>query len=377
MTSTALTVRRATVQDAAAFARTMGDAAVFPNLMQLPYASEEAWKTRLTEAQAAGKTDLILVAERAGEVVGSAGLHPAGALLRRRHVAMLGISVAREAWRQGVGSALMQALCDCADRWMQVLRIELEVYADNAPAIALYRKFGFELEATHRNFALRDGVYADSLGMARLHPHPPALANAATQTSARVAAPATETRAGRNANISWTLRAAEASDDDAVAALMTQRGVVEGLLQTPWTAIDQVKQIFAHPPKDRCAVVAVAEARVVAYARLGVEPGLRRRHAAGLVIFVAPQWQGRRVGSALMAALLDWADAWAGILRVELEVLDGNAAAIALYRKFGFEMEGRQRAAVLRDGAYVDAHVMARLHPSAPRLPGPAFPDTA
>ena len=37
----------------------------------------------------------------------------------------------------------MTSLCDYADRWGQVLRIELQVFADNARAIALYRSFGF------------------------------------------------------------------------------------------------------------------------------------------------------------------------------------------------------------------------------------------
>ena len=69
----------------------------------------------------------------------------------------------------------MQALCDYADGWAQILRIELGVYTDNAPAIALYRAFGFEIEGTHRAYALRDGVYVDAHCMARLHPNPPAL----------------------------------------------------------------------------------------------------------------------------------------------------------------------------------------------------------
>ena len=56
-----------------------------------------------------------------------------------------------------------------------VLRLELTVYVDNARAIALYRKFGFEVEGTHRAYALRDGAYVDALCMARLHPNPPTL----------------------------------------------------------------------------------------------------------------------------------------------------------------------------------------------------------
>jgi len=76
--------------------------------------------------------------------------------------------------RRARGTALMQALCDCADRWMGVLRIERTVYVDNAAAIALYRKFGFETEGRHRGYALRDGRYVDALALARLHPSPPA-----------------------------------------------------------------------------------------------------------------------------------------------------------------------------------------------------------
>ena len=169
-------VRRAGLQDAAAFARIMGDPAVFPGLMQMPYTNEDIWRARLTELTAPGKADLMLVAERDGAVVGTAGLHPAGASVRRRHALMLGMSVASDAQGQGVGSALMAALCDYADNWVASLRLELNVYTDNTPALALYRKFGFEIEGTHRGYAMRDGQYVDSYSMARFHPQPPGIA---------------------------------------------------------------------------------------------------------------------------------------------------------------------------------------------------------
>ncbi len=170
-----ITVRRARVDDAAAIAAVMDDPAVYAGLMQMPYASVEAQRTRLGEFLAPGKLDLLLVAERDGKVVGSSGLHPAGVAVRRRHVMSIGISVLPEAQGQGVGAALMQAMCDYADRWMGVLRIELTVYTDNAAAVALYRKFGFEMEGRHRGYALRDGRYVDAFAMARVHPNPPAI----------------------------------------------------------------------------------------------------------------------------------------------------------------------------------------------------------
>ena len=176
MTRKKISIRRAGADDAAALARLMDDPVVYANLMQMPYASEEVHRARIADSLLPGKTDLLLVAERDGKVVGSAGMHATGPALRRRHAVVIGLSVVSAAQRQGVGSALMQALCDYADRWMGALRIELTVYVDNAAAIALYRKFGFETEGRHRGYALRDGRYVDAFAMARLHPDPPAAA---------------------------------------------------------------------------------------------------------------------------------------------------------------------------------------------------------
>ncbi len=173
MPDTELLVRRACPGDAADFARLMGDVEVFANLMQLPLPSEAQWRQRL-EAQLGDANLLHVVAVRGGRVVGSAGLHPSDRL-RRRHTAMLGISIAVEAQGQGVGRRLMDALCDYADNWAQILRIELTVFTDNARAIRLYERCGFRAEGVHRAYAMRHGVYTDTLAMARLHPRPPGL----------------------------------------------------------------------------------------------------------------------------------------------------------------------------------------------------------
>ena len=172
-TAARLTVRRATVADAEAFAQMLSNPEVFPQLLQMPYANAELWRARLAERAAQGTADLLLLAVTDdGEAVGGAGLHPVGASPRRRHAMSLGIHVLPAWQRQGVGSLLLQALCDYADNWLGLLRLELEVYTDNHKAQALYRRFGFVDEGVHRCHALRDGVYVDSLSMARLNPAP-------------------------------------------------------------------------------------------------------------------------------------------------------------------------------------------------------------
>lgn len=172
-----LAVRRTRVSDAASYARLMSHPEVYPNLLQMPYGSAEQWQARLADSCAPNSPHVQLVAEAhaAGqepEFVGSAGLHPVGTSPRKRHLMMLGINVAVEWQGRGVGTLLMKSLCDYADNWLGLLRIELEVYADNLRAQALYKRFGFVQEGHHRCDALRDGEYVDSLSMARFNPAP-------------------------------------------------------------------------------------------------------------------------------------------------------------------------------------------------------------
>lgn len=172
-----LCIRRRQISDAAGMARLMSEPEVFGGLLQMPYPSEEQWQQRLQEGAKPGNgmVDLHLVALQGEELLGCAGLHPVGPSLRRRHAATLGILVAKPAQGQGVGGALMTALLDYADNWAQILRMELTVYSDNAAAIRLYQRHGFEIEGRMPAYALRHGRYVEALAMGRLHPAPPAL----------------------------------------------------------------------------------------------------------------------------------------------------------------------------------------------------------
>jgi L-phenylalanine/L-methionine N-acetyltransferase len=69
---------------------------------------------------------------------------------------------------KGIGTVLMEAALELADNWLGLTRVELTRYSDNAAGAALYEKFGFEIEDTHRRYAFRNGGYVDAYSMARI-----------------------------------------------------------------------------------------------------------------------------------------------------------------------------------------------------------------
>lgn len=86
----------------------------------------------------------------------------------------------------------------------------------------------------------------------------------------------------------------------------------------------------------------------------------RNRHVALVIAGVRQSASGQGLGTQLFNALIDWA-AVAGLARLELTVMAHNEAAIGLYRKMGFEVEGTRRAAMLVDGRFVDELYLARI----------------
>ena len=135
----------------------------YAGTLQLPYTSLEARQKR-TAAAPASLIRLVAVIE--GKVIGCLGLDRFEN--RRGHAAQFGIAVHDAYAGRGAGTALVAAMIDLADNWLNIRRLELNVYADNARAIALYERFGFEREGLYRAYAWRNGAFVDSLAMARL-----------------------------------------------------------------------------------------------------------------------------------------------------------------------------------------------------------------
>lgn len=156
------------------------------------------------------------------------------------------------------------------------------------------------------------------------------------------------------------IRAMEPEDIPDLTEAWNQPRAYAGTLQLPFTSVDARRKRAAATPANLTRLVAVIEGKVIGC--IGLDRFENRRvHAAQFGIAVHDAYAGRGAGSALIAAVLDLADNWLQLKRVELSVYADNARAIALYERFGFEREGHYRAYAWRDGAYVDSVAMARL----------------
>jgi L-phenylalanine/L-methionine N-acetyltransferase len=154
-------------------------------------------------------------------------------------------------------------------------------------------------------------------------------------------------------------------DSDALWRLLRQPGVFETTMTLPSQRADQRRAVYERLGDDDHVFVAVRNGEVAGSAGLHVGGG-RRRHTATLGIVVSLTHQRAGVGDALMRAVLDIADRWLGLRRIELGVLVGNQPARRLYEKHGFVAEGVLRQSIAGEGELRDELWMARLRPPMP-----------
>ncbi|MGN8897066.1 GNAT family N-acetyltransferase [Flavonifractor sp. HCP28S3_F3] len=165
--------------------------------------------------------------------------------------------------------------------------------------------------------------------------------------------------------MNYTIRPTRPEDAEGTAALRKMPGVFENTLGLPsYRAADSAAFINGLGPNDHHFVAVLEDGTVIGAAGLQVFSNPRMRHVGSVGLFVHTDYQNMGVGTALMRTLLDLADNWLMLVRVELTVFADNQRAIHLYEKLGFEKEGLKRMSTVRDGQYADEYMMARLRMS-------------
>lgn len=347
-------IRRLAPRDAAALHRLRTSPGVVRNTLQQPFQSLASVQQLLDNFPP--HVHALVACTPDGELVGCGGLH-LNTPPRRRHAALFFLMV-RDDWQgKGVGGTLLRAVLDYADNWLDLKRIELDAVHDNHGAIALYQRYGFEHEGVARGFNLREGVYEDAVLMARLRFRPgehAANADAAAGSTLRQVAPRQP----------FSLRHSEPGDAAGVAALMAHDSTQSNTLQLPYPDEKAWRQRLSD---SKYSLVAQdAAGGIIGNAAIW-QPGDNPRlaHIAELGITVHPAQHGQGVGSALLQALLQQVGDYLPYRRLQLKVFSDNAAAIALYEKYGFAREATLRGDGLRHGSYHDCLLMARTVKSA------------
>ncbi|MFC0820197.1 GNAT family N-acetyltransferase [Moraxella marmotae] len=162
-----------------------------------------------------------------------------------------------------------------------------------------------------------------------------------------------------------SIRATENYDFQGMYDLYRQEIVALQMLNLPNQSLHAWQKRLADIPSNVHSFVAILDTdedyQIIGNAALRTETNPRRRHIGNFVIAVSESHQGQGVGSQLMRTILDLADNWLNLKRVELTVYTDNEKAITLYQKFGFIIEGEHQKFAFRNGEFVNAYTMARI----------------
>lgn len=148
---------------------------------------------------------------------------------------------------------------------------------------------------------------------------------------------------------------------DHVRALVAEPDVAVPLRVDEYLTTSEQQAETLHGAAERGDLFLIAEVDGMPVGEINFRRGARAafKHTVVVGMSVALQWRGRGIGSALMQRALEWAKVQGDLRRVELWVYTSNAAAIRLYERHGFVVEGRRRGAIRVGDRYVDDLMMA------------------
>ncbi|MFA9375997.1 MAG: N-acetyltransferase family protein [Lachnotalea sp.] len=132
-----------------------GNMARYPDEITMTVEQERAYLSSIEFSS----NEIMISAIIEGKIIANAGISPVLTYEKYKHRANFGISIQKKYCALGIGSAIMSAILEIAHQ-VGYEQVELDVLTDNEPAIALYKKFGFQIYGTHEKaFRYRDGQY--------------------------------------------------------------------------------------------------------------------------------------------------------------------------------------------------------------------------
>jgi RimJ/RimL family protein N-acetyltransferase len=167
------------------------------------------------------------------------------------------------------------------------------------------------------------------------------------------------------------LKTPEISDAAGMLAYITQAcGETDFLLRTPeeWEAVSIEKEEkwvkSLRESENTLAIACFIDGKIAGNCEISFRSGAKTSHRATVAIAVLKEYWSIGIGSAFFREMISAAEAREGIEIVELDFIEGNSRARALYEKFGFRITGMIPNAIrTRGGSYRNEYQMQLILP--------------
>lgn len=113
--------------------------------------------------------------------------------------------------------------------------------------------------------------------------------------------------------------------------------------------------------ENAAALVCEVEGKIAGNCGISRAPRLKIRHRASVAIALLSEFWGQGIGTAMFREMIRIAEGWEDVSQIELEFVEGNARARALYEKMGFRITGVRPDAIRRkDGTLLNEYMMVK-----------------
>ena len=158
------------------------------------------------------------------------------------------------------------------------------------------------------------------------------------------------------------IRPTELKDIDGLCELYHQPQAQAQTLQLPLPSPTLWEKRISSKPDNVYSYVALIDNKVVGNIGFEQMTHPRTRHVAHFGMGVHDDYHGRGIGSKLIETVIELADNWLNVRRIEIDAFVDNDAALSLYKKFGFVIEGEAIDSAFRHGEYVNTYFLARIN---------------
>lgn len=156
------------------------------------------------------------------------------------------------------------------------------------------------------------------------------------------------------------IRATELKDAREIHEIRIMDNVRDNILSTTGESLIKAEEFLKASIPSGLQFVATIDEKVVGQIGMHVEKNPRCAHIGAIGMMVHRDYQGQGIGSKLLEKILELADDYLMLRRIELTVFTSNEAAINLYKKYDFVIEGTKKYGAIRKGSYEDLYYMGR-----------------